>query len=808
MDQQLDTRPSTETPCRVVWLDSIGRDDVALVGGKNASLGEMIAGLAAQGIRVPDGFATTTAAFRELVESARLQAELNGALASYRSGALDLAAVGATIRSRFLEADLPDAIEQAIVEAYRELGRRHDTVDPAVAVRSSATCEDLGDASFAGQQETFLNVCGEPALLDACRRCFASLYTDRAIAYREAKGLGGGELALSIGVQLMIRSDLAGSGVIFTLDPETGFPHVASISASWGLGETVVQGQVDPDTYTVFKPLLSGGEVWPIVEKACGSKLQKMVLAADPAFGTTIVPTSDRERSTYVLDDDEVLQLARWAVLIESHYGQPMDIEWAKDGGSGELFIVQARPETVHANRRGNALRTWTLEARAEVLAQGAAAGEGIAAANACVIARPEDIGQFRDGAILVTTATDPDWVPLMRRAAGIVTDHGGATSHAAIVSRELGIPAIVGTGQGTSSIGDGAAITLSCAEGAVGKVYAGILPFAHEDIAVEKLPATRTELMLNMADPAQAFRWWRLPSKGVGLARLEFIIASLIRAHPMALAHPEQVTDAGVRSQLAALAVGYPDGAEFFVDTLARGVSRIAAAHHPHPVIVRMSDFKSNEYRHLLGGEDFEPVEENPMIGFRGASRYYHPRYRDGFALECKAIRRAREQFGFDNIVVMIPFCRTLAEADRVLAEMSSHGMQRGAAGLRIFMMCEVPSNVALAEEFAARFDGFSIGSNDLTQLVLGIDRDSELLSESFDERNRAVTLLIGDFIRRAQACGSKVGLCGEAPGTYPEFAAFLVEAGIDSISLSPERFVGALRSVAAAEAAPKASR
>lgn len=807
MDQQLDTRPPTESQCRVIWLEATGRGDVALVGGKNASLGEMIAGLASKGISVPDGFATTTAVYRELVEAAHLQTRLDEALVSYRSGIADLAAVGATIRSLFLEAELPDAIEQAIVEAYRELGRRHDMADPAVAVRSSATSEDLADASFAGQQETFLNVRGEPALLDACRQCFASLYTDRAIAYREAKGLSGKDPALSIGVQLMIRSDLAGSGVIFTLDPETGFPDVVSISASWGLGETVVQGLVDPDGYTVFKPLASNEHVRPIVEKTRGSKLQKMVLASDPAFGTMIVSTGNGERSAFVLDDGEVLQLARWAMLIEDHYGRPMDIEWAKDGNSGKLFIVQARPETVHANRHGGALRSWTLAKRGELLVRGAAAGEGIAAGNACVIAHPQDIGQFRDGAILVTTATDPDWVPLMRRAVGIVTDHGGATSHAAIVSRELGIPAIVGTGQATTLIGDGVAITLSCAEGAIGNVYAGILPFTHEDIAVEKLPATRTALMLNMADPAQAFRWWRLPSKGVGLARLEFIIATLIRAHPMALAHPEQVSDATVRDQLAALALGYPDGAEFFIDTLARGVSRIAAAHHPHPVIVRMSDFKSNEYRHLLGGEDFEPTEENPMIGFRGASRYYHPRYRDGFALECKAIRRAREEFGFDNIVVMIPFCRTPAEADRVLAEMSRHGLQRGAAGLRVFMMCEIPSNIVLAEEFAARFDGFSIGSNDLTQLVLGIDRDSELLRESFDERNPAVTLLIGDFIRRAHACGSKVGLCGEAPGSYPEFAAFLVEQGIDSISLSPERFVGALESVAAAEAAPEGS-
>jgi pyruvate,water dikinase len=531
-----------------------------------------------------------------------------------------------------------------------------------------------------------------------------------------------------------------------------------------------------------------------------------MVLAADPAFGTTIVPTSDHERATFVLSDDEVLQLTRWAMLIEDHYGRPMDIEWAKDGETGQLFIVQARPETVHANRVHSPLRCWTLVGKGELLLSGAAAGEGIAVGAACIVASPEDSAHFPDGAILVTTATDPDWVPLMRRAGAIVTDHGGATSHAAIVSRELGIPAIVGTGQGTTVLRDGAAITVSCAEGAVGHVYHGRLAFTAQDIAVDALPETRTDLLLNMADPDQAFRWWRLPSRGVGLARMEFIISSLIQAHPMALAHPDRVTDPADRARLAELIRGYPDGAEFFVDTLARGLSRIAAAHHPLPVIVRLSDFKSNEYRHLLGGKDFEPVEDNPMIGFRGASRYCHPRYRDGFALECKAIRRAREVFGLDNIVVMIPFCRSPLEADQVLAEMSRHGLQRGDAGLRVFMMCEIPSNVVLAEEFAARFDGFSIGSNDLTQLVLGVDRDSELLAASFDERNPAVTSLIGDFIRRAHACGRHVGLCGEAPGTYPEFAAFLVQQGIDSISLSPERFVGALESVAVAEAASRA--
>lgn len=803
-DLRIINSPSSDAaPCRVIALDAVRRDDVALVGGKNASLGELMRALGGQGIRVPEGFAVTTDSYRELVEGAGLQPKIDAALAAFASGRVDLAATGSSIRALFEETALPRAVEEEVVASYRALARRRGVADPAVAVRSSATCEDLASASFAGQQESFLNVRGEKALIEACRKCFASLFTDRAIAYRQAKGLGDKQWALSIGIQLMVRSDLAGAGVIFTLDPETGFPGVVSISAAWGLGDAIVQGVVDPDMHEVAKGLVCDDRVHPIVGKARGSKLQKTVLGGEAGRATALVATSEHEQACFVLDDDEVLQLARWALLIEDHYGQPMDIEWAKDGKSGQLFIVQARPETVHSNRRDTPLRAWTLKERGPVLATGVAAGDGIVAGAACVIARPEEADRFRDGTILVAAATDPDWVPLMRRASGIVTDHGGATSHAAIVSRELGIPAIVGTGQGTRTIPDQAQITLACAGGALGTVYAGALPFACEDIAVGTLPETHTDLMLNVADPAQAFRWWRLPSKGVGLARMEFIISSLIKAHPMALAHPDRITDAGVRDQLAALTREYRDGAEFFIDTLARGLSRIAAAHYPRQVIVRMSDFKSNEYRHLLGGADFEPVEANPMLGFRGASRYYHPSYRDGFALECRALRRAREQFGFDNIIVMIPFCRTPLEADHVLAEMSRHGLQRGDAGLKVYMMCELPSNIVLAEEFAARFDGFSIGSNDLTQLVLGVDRDSELLAAAFDERDRAVTTLIGDVIRRARGCGIRVGLCGEAPSLYPEFAAFLVEQGINSISLSPERFVPTLASVAAAERA-----
>lgn len=783
----------------VRWLADLRRTDVASVGGKNASLGELLQELSHCGVRVPDGFATTAQAYRAFLDAADITSPLKAAIAAFRAGQASLSVTGDHIRALFLAARLPESLTDAITHAYRELCRRIGSSDIAVAVRSSATAEDLPDASFAGQQESFLGIRGEVALIEACRRCYASLFTDRAIAYREAKGFDHLQIALSIGVQPMIRSDIGASGILFSIEPESGFPGVAVISAGWGLGEPIVQGSVDPDTYVVFKGFADDARIQPVLDRQRGGKACKMAFADDG--GITMLPTTQAQRDGLVLSDQEVLLLTRWAIRIEEHYGQPMDIEWAKDGITGEIFVVQARPETIH--HRDNAVtRTFRLEADATPILTGAAVGEAIASGMVHHLSDASLAENFPEGGILVAATTDPDWMPAMRRASGIVTDHGGTTSHAAIVSRELGVPAVVGTERGTALLQDGQTITLSCAEGDVGKIYAGALPFTSEVVKLDDLPVTHTQLMINAADPAAAFRWWRLPTRGVGLTRIEFMIANLIGIHPMAIAHPERITDAAVRDRISELCRHHADAREYFIDTLARGVARIAAAHHPHPVIVRLSDFKSNEYAHLLGGSTFEAHEENPMLGFRGASRYYHERYRDGFALECLALCRAREEMGFDNIVVMVPFCRTPAEADKVLAEMAHHGLQRGEQGLQVYMMCEIPSNLILAEEFARRFDGFSIGSNDLTQLVLGVDRDSTLLAPLFDERDPAVTKAIADFIARAHACGAKVGICGQAPSDHPEFAVFLVEQGIDSISLNADSFVATLRQVAEAEA------
>lgn len=786
----------------ILWFEDVGVADVPAVGGKNASLGEMVRELSARGVRVPPGFATTAPAFRDFIAANALAEPLRDRLADFHAGRADLAATGAAIRRLILEAAFPDATAEAIRRAYRTLGERAGKADPAVAVRSSATAEDLPDASFAGQQETFLNVRGEAALLDTCRRCFASLFTDRAIAYREAKGFDHLAVALSVGVQLMVRSDLAGSGVMFSIDTETGFPRAAVINAAWGLGETVVQGSVDPDKYVVFKPLLAAPGLCPIIEKSLGAKALKMVYAEGGSRRTRLVETRPAERDAFVLTDDEIVELARWAVIVEDHYRRPMDMEWAKDGETGALFMVQARPETVQAGRAAGAFRLYRLDEEGPVLVSGAAVGDAIAAAPACVIRSPADIARFRPGSILVTEMTDPDWVPVMRQAAGIVTDHGGTTSHAAIVSRELGVPAIVGTVEGSRRIADGQPITLCCARGDIGTVHDGCLAFSSEEVDPGAIPETRTRIMVNIANPAAALQWWRLPAEGVGLARMEFIIANLIKAHPMALLHPERLAPDDARA-IAELARGHADPAEFFVDRLARGIARLAAPYHPHPAIVRLSDFKTNEYAHLLGGAAFEPEEENPMLGFRGASRYYHPRYREGFALECRALQRVRETLGFANVIVMVPFCRTPEEADKVLAEMAAHGLARGAAGLKIYMMCEIPSNVIRAEEFARRFDGFSIGSNDLTQLVLGVDRDSGLLAELFDERDPAVTRMIAEAIEKAHAAGIPIGICGQGPSNHADFAAFLVRAGIDSISLNPDSFARTAASIAAAERA-----
>ena len=797
------TLPAPAEPRWTVLFREVGIADVPSVGGKNASLGEMLAALGGEGVRVPDGFAVTADAYRATIEAAGLGDLLTDRLAALHRGKLALHQAGAQIREAIRHAPLPRAVAAAISESYRALCEQEGRPDLAVAVRSSATAEDLPDASFAGQQETFLNVAGEHALLEACRKCYASLFTDRAISYREAKGFDHMAVALSVGVQRMVRSDLAGSGVMFSLDPETGFPNVVEISAAWGLGELVVQGEVDPDRYTVFKPLLGDPALSPVVGRKCGGKAHKLVYATGGSARTKHVATTAAERRALVLGDDEVLRLARWALAIERHYGRPMDMEWAKDGETGELFVVQARPETVQSVRRAGTLKAWHIDVgSAEPLVSGSAVGQGIAAAPVCLIRDPADVETFQDGAILVTEMTDPDWVPAMRRASGIVTDHGGPTSHAAIVSRELGVPAVVGTGNATKVLANEAMVTLSCAEGDEGRVYRGELPFGSEEIDVSDLPQTRTALMLNLADPDAAFAWWRLPAKGVGLARMEFIVSNWLRVHPMALVHPERVNDAHTRNAIERLASSYEDPTEYFVDRLALGIGRIAAACHPHPAIVRLSDFKTNEYANLLGGADFEPQEENPMLGFRGASRYYSEQYREGFALECRALKRVRYQMGFTNVVVMVPFCRTPGEADKVLAEMASNGLVRGENGLEVYVMCEIPANVLRAEDFAQRFDGFSIGSNDLTQLVLGVDRDSAALSSLFDERDPAVEAMIADLISRAHAAGAKVGICGQAPSNYPEFACFLVVRGIDTISLNPDSFVKTLKVVAEAEA------
>ncbi len=772
------------------------------VGGKNASLGEMIGHLAGQGIRVPHGFATTADAYWGFVDRSGLRERITVELADLAAGRVTLAEAGAAIRRAFLKTEWPAETRKAIADAYAELERRSGRSNPSVAVRSSATAEDLPDASFAGQQETFLNVRGENDLLSACRRCLASLFTDRAISYRQAKGFDHLRVALSVGVQLMVRSDLAGSGVMFSLDTETGFDKVVLIDAAWGLGETVVQGEVDPDAYQVFKPLLAQPELTPIIGKERGDKEIKMIFASGGDQPTRIVPTSVAERAAFVLSDPEILTLARWAVEIERHYGCPMDMEWAKDGETGELFIVQARPETVQSRREAGALKSYKIGKPGPTLTKGIAIGEAAIAGRVCLIASPSEIDRFVDGDILVTTNTDPDWVPIMRRAAAIITDHGGRTSHAAIVSRELGLPAIVGTGNATEVLHDQQEITVSCAEGDEGFVYAGDAGVTVEELSLDDLPATQTQLMLNLANPAAVFRWWRLPADGVGLARMEFVISNTIRVHPMALARPDLVKDDGARAEIAALTKGYPDPAEYFVGRLARGLGKIAALMFPRPVIVRMSDFKSNEYAGLIGGAEFEPAEENPMIGFRGASRYISDRYREGFALECRAIKRLREEMGLTNVIVMIPFCRSTEEADKVLAEMAKNGLKRGTNGLQVYVMCEIPANVIRADEFAKRFDGFSIGSNDLTQLTLGVDRDSEDLAGLFDERDPAVEWMIATVIERARAAGAKVGLCGQAPSDHPEFAEFLVAKGINSISVSPDSFIAVKRRIAAAEA------
>ncbi len=784
----------------VIWFEDLRRGDVARVGGKNSSLGEMVATLGPKGISVPTGFATTADAFRAFIAANDLESRIAAEMAALAEGKIPLAEAGTRVRAMIVAGDWPEAIRAAILAAYAEMARRTGAARPSVAVRSSATAEDLPDASFAGQQETFLNVEGEADLLKACKRCYASLFTDRAITYRTLQGFDHMQVALSVGVQQMVRADTGGSGVMFSIDTESGFDKVVLINAAWGLGENVVQGAVTPDEYIVFKPHLADPALTPVIERSLGAKEKKMIYAGAGAQ-TRNVPTSKAERARFVLSDGEICDLARQACIIEDHYGCAMDMEWARDGGTGKLYIVQARPETVQSRGASTAMQSYTIRDAGPRILSGLSVGGAVATGRVCLIETAADIDRFVDGAVLVTSTTDPDWVPIMKRASAIVTDHGGRTSHAAIVSRELGLPAIVGTGNATHLLHEEQEITVSCAEGEEGHVYGGIAKVEIEEIDLGALPETRTKVMFNMANPAAASRWWRLPSDGVGLVRMEFVVNNAIKVHPLALTRFDQLTDQVVRDEIDRLTAGYADRTDYFVDKLALGLSRIASVHYPHPVIVRMSDFKTNEYAALLGGRQFEPVEENPMIGFRGASRYYSPAYRDGFALECRAIAKAREEKGFDNIVMMIPFCRTPEEADRVLEEMAQNGLRRGERGLQVYVMCEVPSNVILAEAFAQRFDGFSIGSNDLTQLTLGVDRDSETLAPLFREDDPAVLWMIEQVIRRAHAVGAKVGFCGQAPSNDPGFARHLVGFGIDSISVTPDAFRAVKLNVAAAE-------
>lgn len=783
------------------WFSDLTNKDVPEVGGKNASLGEMIRSLTDKGISIPDGFATTSAAYRHFVEANRLAERMRPLLEDLDGGKRPLAEVGSAIRNMFLRAEFPPELAEDIRDAYRELSDKYRTPNVSVAVRSSATAEDLPTASFAGQQETFLNVRGEEEVLDACRRCFASLFTDRAIYYREQQGFDHMDIALSIGVQKMVRSDKASAGVTFTIDPDTGFPRVVVINAAWGLGEAVVQGAVNPDEFVVFKPLLDQKGVVPILGRTLGTKEKKVVYVDEKGRGTKWVDTSTQERQQLALSDDEILTLSRWSAIIEDHYKRPMDIEWAKDGETGELFIVQARPETVQSRRGLTSLKTYTLKERGKVLVTGLAIGSAIVAAKACVIETVKDISKFEDGTILVTKMTDPDWVPIMRKAAGIITDLGGRTSHAAIVSRELGIPAIVGTGNATATLKGGQEITLSCAEGDQGFVYEGRLDYSEEDVNLKDMPETRTAIMLNIASPAAALGWWRLPTHGIGLARMEFIINDVIKIHPMALVKFPDLKDKKALETIREMTKNYRDKPQYFVDFLADGIGKIAASQYPHAVIVRMSDFKTNEYANLIGGREFEPDEENPMLGWRGASRYYSEGYKPGFALECRAIKRVREEMGLTNVIIMIPFCRTPEEADKVLEVLAENGLKRGENGLEVYVMAEVPSNVVMADVFSDRFDGFSIGSNDLTQLVLGVDRDSAVLAGIFNENDEAVKRTVSELIAKAHKKGRKVGICGQAPSDFPEFAAFLVREGIDSISLNPDTVVSTKRRVAEVE-------
>jgi pyruvate,water dikinase len=795
-------------PAFIRWFDEIGMEDVPLVGGKNASLGEMRRELKAKGVNVPNGFCVTVDGYKHFLESGevlgiRFLAQKGQILEAIKQMLSDLdidnlenlASRGSKIRRLIQSIDFPEDLEQEIMEAYSRLCDEYGE-DTDVAVRSSATSEDLPGASFAGQQETFLNIRGEQLVLDACRRCFGSIFTNRAMAYRGHQGFDQVSVAMSVGVQKMVRSDEACSGVMFTVDTESGFPDVVFITGSYGLGENIVQGVVSPDEFYVHKPTMRKGYK-SVIQKTLGSKEIKMVYWLDGESAIKNVPVSGVDSRRFILTDDEVIQLAKWAAIIEEHYSdkagmyRPMDIEWAKDGMTNELFILQARPETVKALRNQLVLETYHLKEKGRVLIRGKSVGERIGRGRVNVIADVREIGRFGEGDVLVTQMTDPDWEPIMKRAGGIVTDRGGRTCHAAIISRELGVPCIVGTVNGTTVLSGVDDVTVSCAEGETGLVYEGLLDFEVSTLDLQQLERPKTQIMMNVGNPDMAFNLSFIPNDGVGLAREEFIISNFIRIHPLALLHFDRITDHKARETIEKATVGHANKQDFFIDKLAEGVAKIAAGFYPKDVIVRLSDFKSNEYANLIGGYEFEPVEDNPMIGFRGAARYYDETYREGFAMECLAMKKVRDEIGLTNVKIMIPFVRTVEEGQKVIEEMRIHGLEQGKNGLELYMMVEVPSNVVLIDEFSQIFDGFSIGSNDLTQLTLGLDRDSEHISHLFDERNSAVKRLVEMVIRAVKDRKKKIGICGQAPSDYPEFAQFLVRCGIDSMSLNPDTVI-----------------
>jgi pyruvate,water dikinase len=795
----------------ILPLRNIAMNDLPRVGGKNASLGEMIQNLTHLGISVPDGFAITVQAYEEYIDHNHFRARIQEIVRGMDTeNVVELRKKGTQVRQLIRNGTFPEGISAAIRKSYLDLSAQYEQEITDVAVRSSATAEDLPDASFAGQQETYLNVRGTEGVLDAVRNCFASLFTDRAIVYRQQFGFDHFDVALSVCVQKMVRSDLAASGVAFSLDTESGFPHVVVINASYGLGELVVQGAVSPDEFILFKPSLMQGHR-SIVEKKLGQKDQKMVYGEDGGKATKLVNLYPEQRNRFCISDDHALEIGRWVCRIEEHYTRrkggwcPMDVEWALDGLSGQLYIVQARPETIHARKNTQTLTEYRLHEHGQTpLVNGIAVGDGAAAGIVSVLYSLDgrdgttDAAKFVPGSVLVTEMTDPDWEPIMKKASAIVTNKGGRTCHAAIVAREMGLPAIVGCGNATELLRDGQEVTIACCEGDTGRVYSGHIPFDKLETRLDQVPAVTTPVMLNVASPDIAFKFAALPHSGVGLAREEFIINNYIKVHPQALLEHRRLNDPALTAEIQRIIRGFPDEETFFVKKLSYGIARIACAFHPHKVIVRLSDFKTNEYKNLLGGNHFEPDEENPMIGWRGASRYYSPGYREAFGMEIKAIKRVREKMGLTNVVVMIPFCRTVEELMKVYETMEAFGLKRGENGLEIYLMAELPSNILLADQFAPHIDGFSIGSNDLTQLMLGLDRDSALVAHLYDERNPAVKRAISQLIRVAHEHQTKVGICGQGPSDFPDFAAFLVEEGIDSISVTPDSMLKTLRVLA----------